>query len=188
MSGEVRPGRRAGIGWRRRMRRARGGPDSRLWGGQGTRGAHVEHLDHDRDLGRVEAERLVELVRALPRRKAGMRCGKRCGPGGVKALGGGDTNGVHGEGPTQGCRAKGTRLEHAVRWGSGGRKGARTRRTRLKGWGQGTRGERTLNMYVISVTLEVSKLSGWLNALDFCRVESRACDVGRAVRVGRRGS
>ena len=52
----------------------------------------------------------------------------------------------------------------------------------------GAQEERTLNMYVISLTLEVSKLSGWLNALAFCRVESRACDVGRAVRVGRRGS
>ena len=55
-------------------------------GGQGTRGAHVEHAHHGRDLGRVEAERLVERVRALPSRKAGMRCEKRCGPGGVRAL------------------------------------------------------------------------------------------------------
>ena len=53
------------------------GPDSRLWGGQGTRGAHVEHEAHDRDLGRVEVERLVELVRFLQSRKAGMRCDKR---------------------------------------------------------------------------------------------------------------
>ena len=29
-------------------------------GGQGTRGAHVEHVPHVRDLGSVEAERLVE--------------------------------------------------------------------------------------------------------------------------------
>ena len=35
-------------------------------GGKGTRGAHVEHLVHGRDLGRVEAERLVERRRALP--------------------------------------------------------------------------------------------------------------------------
>ena len=35
-------------------------------GGQGTRGAHVEHLVHVRDLGRVEAERLVELFCVLP--------------------------------------------------------------------------------------------------------------------------
>ena len=29
------------------------------------------------------------------------------------------------------------------------------------------------------VTLEVSKLSGWLNARVFCRVEKRACGAGR---------
>ena len=28
------------------------------------------------------------------------------------------------------------------------------------------------------VTLEVSKLSGWLKAFAFCRVEGRACDAG----------
>ena len=42
-------------------------------GGQGTRGAHHEHAAHGRDLGRVEAERLVERIRALPSQKAGMR-------------------------------------------------------------------------------------------------------------------
>ena len=46
-------------------------------GAQGMRGAHGEHLAHVRDLGRVEAERLVERRRGLPSRKAGMRCGKR---------------------------------------------------------------------------------------------------------------
>ena len=48
------------------------GPTQGLMG-QGTRGAHEEHLDHVRDLGRVEAERLVERRRGLPSRKAGMR-------------------------------------------------------------------------------------------------------------------
>ena len=69
------------------------GPTQGL-GGQGTRGAHVEHAVHVRDLGRVEAERLVERHRELPSRKAGMQCGKRCGPGGVRALGGGDASGM----------------------------------------------------------------------------------------------
>ena len=41
-------------------------------GGQGTCGAHFEHLVHGRDLGRVEAERLVERRRFLPSRKVGM--------------------------------------------------------------------------------------------------------------------
>eukprot|EP00964_Phaeocystis_antarctica_P013181 scaffold7220_cov45-Phaeocystis_antarctica.AAC.2 len=45
------------------------------------RGAHVEHVAHVRDAGRVEAQRLVERRRFLPSRKAGVRCGARCGPG-----------------------------------------------------------------------------------------------------------
>ena len=36
------------------------GPTQGWGGGQGTRGAHQEHALHIRDLGRVEAERLVE--------------------------------------------------------------------------------------------------------------------------------
>ena len=39
--------------------------------------------------------------------------------------------------------------------------------------------KRTMNMPSMSVTLEVSKLSGWLNADAPCRVERRACDAGR---------
>ena len=45
--------------------------------------------------------------------------------------------------------------------------------------GARARAERTWNMTDMVVTLDVSKLSGWLNALAFCRVEKRACDVGR---------
>ena len=44
--------------------------------------------------------------------------------------------------------------------------------------------ERTENMPRMSVTLDVSKLSGWLNANVTCRVERRACDVGRGVGRG----
>ena len=117
MRGEVRAGKREGVGRRRRNRRARGGPDLRPWG-EGTRGAHVEHAPHVRDLGRVEAERLVEHRRGLPSRKAGsIRCGKRCGPGGVRVLSGDEASGMHGEGPTQGFGGRGTRgahPEHAV--------------------------------------------------------------------------
>ena len=50
--------------------------------GQGTRGgAHIEHEGHARDAGGVEAQRLVERKRGLPRvEKTGMRCGARvCG-------------------------------------------------------------------------------------------------------------
>ena len=118
-------------------------------GGQGTRGAHLEHAAHVRDLGRVEAERLVERRRVLPSRKAGMRRGKRCGPGGVRALGGGNASGM--------C----------------------TGRARLKAVGHRARAERTLNISYIFMTLDVSKLSGWLNADAYCRVEGRACDAVR---------
>ena len=62
--------RREGVGRRRRKRRARGRADSRL-GGQGTRGAHLEHAVHGRDLGGVNAQRLVEGVRFLPSRREG---------------------------------------------------------------------------------------------------------------------
>eukprot|EP00964_Phaeocystis_antarctica_P150811 scaffold118301_cov60-Phaeocystis_antarctica.AAC.2 len=54
-----------------------------------------------------------------------------------------------------------------------------TRMARLKeGVGpQGMRGaERTRNMRLMSVTLDVSQLSGWLNVLAVCGVEGRAYD------------
>ena len=55
-----------------------------------------------------------------------------------------------------------------------------TGRARLKAKCPGhTRGERTRNMDCMVVTLDVSKLSGWLNADADCRVERRACDAGR---------
>ena len=47
--------------------------------------------------------------------------------------------------------------------------------------------ERTENMKYMSVTLDVLKLSGWLNALAHCRVERRAHDAGRGVGRGREG-
>ena len=48
--------------------------------------------------------------------------------------------------------------------------------------------ERTLNIWFMVVTLDVSKLSGWLNALAYCRVERRAYDAERGVGHGRRES
>ena len=85
----------------------------------------------------------------LPSIKAGMQRGERCGPGGVRALGGGDASGM--------C----------------------TGRARLKAVGARARAERTRNILYMFVTLDVSKLSGWLNAYADCRVERRACDAGR---------
>ena len=46
-------------------------------------------------------------------------------------------------------------------------------------WGGRARAERTVNIWYMSVTLDVSKLSGWLNADAPCRVERGACDAGR---------
>ena len=45
--------------------------------------------------------------------------------------------------------------------------------------GAGHGEERTQNMLCMFVTLEVSKLSGWLNADAYCRVERRAYGAGR---------
>ena len=49
----------------------------------------------------------------------------------------------------------------------------------------GTRAGRTPNMPYMFVTLDVSKLSGWLNADASCRVETKAYEAGRG--AGKRG-
>ena len=69
------------------------------------------------------------------------------------------------------------------KWHAQGRSDSRLLGTRA-------RAERTSNMRAMSVTLEVSKLSGWLNADAPCRVERRACDMGRGAgrEAGRRGT
>ena len=41
-------------------------------------------------------------------------------------------------------------------------------------------------MLFMSMTLDVSKLSGWLNADAYCRVERSACHAGRGVEARRR--
>ena len=78
MRGEVRAGRREGV-WGSgggHKRRARDTRRTRLEGcGEAglRRRAHVEHAHHVGDAGRVEAHRLVELVRGLQSRKESMR-------------------------------------------------------------------------------------------------------------------
>ena len=86
-----------------------------------------------------------------------MRGGERCEPGGVRACGVVAAHKRHarGKGPTQGS------------------------------WGPRARAERTPNMLYMVVTLEVSKLSGWLKADASCRVEGHAIHGGE-VRAGRR--
>ena len=58
-------------------------------GGKARGGAHVEHVAHGCNFGRIEAQRLVERRRALSRveRRAYIRCGAKCGPGGWEAAG-----------------------------------------------------------------------------------------------------
>ena len=113
-------------------------------GGQGTRGAHEEHLAHVRDLGGVEAERLVEHRRGLPSRKGSVGTGATCGLGGGRVWGGGSGVSIVLAGPNC-CRLL-----------------------------AGARAERTSSMYPMFATLDVSKLSGWLNAFALCRVKREA--------------
>ena len=74
---------------------------------------------------------------------------------------------------------------------AGGRGGGRRRRTQRAEKGStadtGHGEERTENMAYMVVTLEVSKLSGWSNALAFCREskEGHTCGVGYAGRQAR---
>ena len=68
MRGECGAGPEAGGGGRP-GRTQRAGEGSTTDMGQATRGAHVEHEVHGRDARRVEAQRLVERRRTLPRVK-----------------------------------------------------------------------------------------------------------------------
>ena len=109
----------------------------------------------------LEVSKLSGWLKADARcRVEGRACdagGERCEPGGGRACGVVAAHKRHarGKGPTQGLRAKGTRRE------------------------------RTVNIQPMSVTLEVSKLSGWLKADASCRVEGHAIHGGE-VRAGRR--
>ena len=57
-------------------------------------------------------------------------------------------------------------------WGR--RRKQRARRTRLWRLLAGARAERTIKLSYMVVTRDVSKLSGWLNAVAYCRVEREA--------------
>ena len=73
-------------------------------------------------------------------------------------------------------------------WAGGSARAACTGRgPGCKGWGARACAERTKNMRCMVVTLDVSKLSGWLNADAACRVERRAYDAERGVGRGREG-
>jgi len=106
LRGEVQAGRREGVGWRRASG-MHGKARLKAWRSQGMRGAHPEHTPHVRDLGGVEAQRLVERRRVLPRvkgrgmcdagRDARLEAGGR-GAAAAEAV-------CRGKGPTQGLGA-----------------------------------------------------------------------------------
>ena len=56
-------------------------------GERGTGGAHVKHVLHVCDAGRVEAQRLVESLRILPSPRGSHEKGARCGPGSRRGCG-----------------------------------------------------------------------------------------------------
>ena len=88
------------------------------------------------------------------------------------------------------CRPEGggARARGAV----AGASGVDTEDPRLEDWGGRARAvrQRTMNMSAMFVTLDVSKLSGWLKADACCQVESRACVTGRGAErvIGRLGA
>ena len=126
---------------------------SRLGAAGHEGGAHLKHLAHVCDAGRVKAQRLVERTHTLP-----------CPRG---SMGGGDMWAGLG-----GARGAAAAAQAACRG-----------RSRLETGAGGARAERTENMYCMSVTLDVSQLSGWLNALAYCRVQGEACREG-GMRAG----
>jgi len=155
IGGEVRAGRRE-RGYEARQRRHARGP-TQGWGPGHARRAHLEHAVHGRDAGGVPAQRLVEGRRLLPSRRE-----RACDAGGERC-----------EPRRRRERAWGVVVAHKRHARRKGRE-----RARLKAWGPRARAERTKNISRMSVTLEVSKLSGWLKADAPCRVEGRACDAG----------
>ena len=86
-AGGMRVERRKGRGAAAAHAACRRGPE---WGsvGRGTRAAHIKHLVHGCDAERVEAQRLVERRRGLPRRKEGIRGGRHAGREAERAWGG----------------------------------------------------------------------------------------------------
>ena len=118
-------------------------PTAREWGQKAQAKAHLEHAAHVCDAGGVKAQRLVESIRILPSPKGGIRQGDdACG--------------------TRRCGTEGRANQQRTRRACVAQLGSVGRRRRRK---------RTLNMLLMSVTLEVSNFSGWLKALACCRVQ-----------------
>ena len=154
----------AGGGWRTRPRRTqRAGKGSTADWGQGTgRSADPEHVAHIRDAGGVEVQWLVKHRRDLSSNLP-MVERKACGP-----EAGGGAKPRAGEGST------------ACGFGAGNRNRALSC-TPCSGY---TPPRSILNIACMVVTLEVSKLSGWLNADVHCR-ESKGRHRMRSEYTGR---
>ena len=128
----------------------------------GRRGAHVKQVVHVSEAGGVETQRLVEhgQIRrygVLPRPKGGMLRGRQ---------------------PQE--RLRGRQVGPKRREGVGA--GAYvTRGVGPTGeWVAWAGAERTESMYCMSVTLDVLKVSGWLNAYAYCRVQRKGIYEGAA--------
>ena len=110
--------------------------------------AHKEHVAHACDAGGVKAQRLVESIRILP------------SPKGAPNM-------------SEGNAWRGAEMRHRGE----GRITQRTQRVCVTQPGcvvRRRRRKRTWNMRFMSVTPEVSKLSGWLKAVADCGVQKRS--------------
>jgi hypothetical protein len=128
---------------------------ARKWGQKAQAEAHSEHAAHVCDAGGVKAQRPVEIIRTLPSPKRGQ--------------------------PTEGRRVWHTEMRHREKGKCNQQRTPRGVRVcgPAREWGQKRRRwKRTMNMPPMSVTLEVSKLSGWLKAPALCRVQKGASDRG----------
>ena len=128
-------------------------PSSGVGAGEAQAEAHMEHCVHGCDAGGVKTQRLVESIRKLPSPKGATDRGRRVWHAEV----------WH--------RGKGKSAAHAAcfcvaQLGSGGRRRRR---------------KRTENIAYMVVTLEVSRLSGWLKASAACRVQRGQPTEGRRV-------
>ena len=191
--GEVR----AGGGGRSRFTQRAGAGSTADWD-RARGGAHVEHAVHGCEAGGARCGPGGGRRRVIAGRP---RCKQGAGERARLQIRGRPRGGTRPEHVGHGCDAGGVEAQRLVerirvlpsrrggircgaRGGPGGERAWRedgasdmhTGRVQLK-WH--AYAERTVNMALISVTLDVSKLSGWLNAYADCRVERRACEAGR---------
>ena len=125
------------------------------WGHGMRETTNPKHVVHVSDAGRVDTQWLIERFRGLPSRK-GVMC-----KGGNMCVGW-QTGEVRRGRDAAGPGVETLQHKHSVPGRSLGIRG-------------GTCAGRARNMSSMVVTLDVSRLSGWLNASALCRVERRAC-------------